>query len=87
MHHLPRISAAEIGQATDADRLQPSEHALAPEIDREHLCLLMPSDHREQLAVSAVKRARMLSNSRCSDWYCDSNSSSGMPGALNIVNE
>jgi len=30
--------------------------------------------------------ALMLSNSRFSDSYCDSNNSSGIPGAWNIVN-
>jgi len=45
------------------------------------------SGHREQLTRGAAKWRRMLSNSRSSDWYCDSNSSSGIPGALNIVKE
>jgi signal transduction histidine kinase len=35
---------------------------------------------------SQANTARMFSNSRFSDWYWASNSSSGMPGAWNIVN-
>src|SRR5690348_13306968 len=42
--------------------------------------------HRAHLTCGAAKWRRMLSNSRHSDSYCDSNSSSGIPGALNIVN-
>ena len=32
-----------------------------------------------------VNSCRMFSNSRKSDWYWDSNNSSGIPGAWNIV--
>src|SRR5439155_20946907 len=87
VRHLLTIAAAQVGEARHADRLEPPEHALAAEAGREHLLPFLGRDHRAQLAWSTAKRARMLSNSRRSDSYCDSNSSSGIPGALNIVNE
>src|SRR5215470_10586777 len=53
----------------------------------QRLLFLGLSGHQAQLGRGAAKWRRMLSNSRRSDSYCDSKSSSGIPGALNIVNE
>src|SRR4029453_5057662 len=64
----------------------PRRKALGEELIPALRCLCQQK--AEVVAVDwahAANWLRMLSNSRSNDWYWDSNSSSGMPGAWNIV--
>src|SRR5262249_14601555 len=60
---------------------------LAPEVRRRAIRGAGLSGHPVQPPLAAAEEARVLSDSPPSGSYCDSNSSSGIPGALNIVNE
>ena len=55
-------------------------HSRPAKAEREDLCALALGNWHQ-----SANTAAMFANSRLSDWCCDSNSSSGIPGAWNIV--
>src|SRR5688572_10029594 len=73
------VALGECAKALDSDGLQPGDDSRPAERDREHLSPFGRRDHQ------LLKRRSMLANSRLSDSYWASNSSSGMSGAWNIV--